>query len=62
MTTLIMRMIKGDFVVTGPRRRADEIQDAQGGEGVVHGSPSGIANQKGWPQRQAQTTSARRDG
>jgi hypothetical protein len=39
MTTLTMRYIKGDFVVTGPRRRADEIQDAQGGEGVVHGSP-----------------------
>ena len=38
MTTLTMRMIKGDFVVTGPRRRIHEVQDpAKPRTGACHG-------------------------
>jgi hypothetical protein len=44
MTTLTMRMIKGDFVVTRPRRRADEVQVPPRGQGLVHDAPSGLTD------------------
>jgi hypothetical protein len=52
MTTLTMRMIKGEFVVTGPGR-ADEVQDALGGEGLVQDTPSGLADHRDRSGRQA---------
>jgi len=50
MTTLTMRMIKGDFVVTGPDVEPMKFKSRREARELVHGSPSGIANNGGWPR------------
>ena len=37
MTTLTLRYIKGDFVVTGPDIEFSPVQDAPRGQGLVRG-------------------------
>jgi hypothetical protein len=44
MTTLTMRMIKGNFVVTGPDCRAHQMQAPPRGQTLVRQAPSGIAD------------------
>ena len=42
MTTLTMRVVKGDFIVTGP------VQDAPRGARLVQDAPSRLADHGGW--------------
>ena len=44
MTTLTLRMIKGDFIVTGPDCRAHQMQAPPRGQRLVRQAPSGIAD------------------
>ena len=46
MTTLTLRYIKGDFVVTGSDIRATPVQDAPRGKGLVRGALAGLAHQR----------------
>ena len=50
MTTLTLRMVKGNFVVTGPDIEPMLSSRRARGEGLVHGAPSGLAYQGSiWP-------------
>ena len=46
MTTLTLRYVKGDFVVTGPDIEPGPVQDAPRGQGLVRGALPGLAHQR----------------
>ena len=44
MTTLTMRLVKGDFIVTGPDIAPMKVQEPPGGARLVQHPPSRLAS------------------
>ena len=56
MTTLTMRLVKGDFIVTGPDIAPMKFKSRPRGARLVQDAPSRLADHGGWPRRQASAT------
>ena len=56
MTTLTMRVVKGDFIVTGPDIAPMKFKSAPRGARLVQDASSWLADHGGWPRRQASAT------
>ena len=56
MTTLTMRVVKGDFIRHRAGHRAHEVQEPPGGARLAQDPPSRLADHGGWPPRQASGT------
>ena len=56
MTTLTMRLVKGDFIVTGPDVEPMKFKSRARGQGLVQDAPSRLADHRGRSRRQARGT------
>ena len=55
MTTLTMRVVKGDFIVTGPDIAPMKFKSRAGGARLVQDAPSRLAHHRDRSRRQARS-------